>query len=699
MRTIYLNFINILAGLLAYSQVSAQHLDSLSRLLDQYVSLRDSVSKYDLVTEIMERNAELSLNDVEDLYKYYQRDEEYDAILAMVKADVYYYQNQLDSSKVYYLNTALEAEEKGDHFLAYWGMGNYAYSIEQEGHLVKALQLRKAGTSNDKLDPKSKANIFYSIGNLYLKLGQLDSAIVYIKKTIEMDRIDNNPLGLVHDLQFIIELNFRSGNYDEAATSCLECLELGDEIGYDRGRAMCYYLYAEVLREERKYNEAMVAIDSAIGIDERRKDMTRMSKIFLAKAMILDAMDSELALQWYNRSKDFGEKENNMDMQAKAVLGLSSFYARNGDYGQSEQQLNMVGDILQESDFEDTMLKYLEQLYQVKVEQGKWKEANQVLEQRIEILTANLNELLTSKADHIDQSFDLYEAQREYERLQYEKEINELKSRRWANLYMGGAVILLLTSLLWYYAYQNQKNKMVVAQTQAEEEHLITHNRILKKEMDSLRSQMNPHFLFNSLNSINDYVMHQDSRLASLYLTKFSKLMRLILNNSKEELISLESEIEAVKLYMELEKLRFKEKFDFDMSIDDDINPGNVFIPAMLIQPFLENAVKHGMKNLDRKGKIFLSIFDEKNRLFIRVRDNGVGREKALESVKRNEINRRSYGMEITSDRIDLLNSIYEIDAVITYKDLKDPSGTEVIISFIYLPQKIQEWKVLKQSS
>ncbi|MBK9255972.1 MAG: histidine kinase [Saprospiraceae bacterium] len=204
----------------------------------------------------------------------------------------------------------------------------------------------------------------------------------------------------------------------------------------------------------------------------------------------------------------------------------------------------------------------------------------------------------------------------------------------------------------------------------------------LEAEMQALRSQMNPHFIFNSLNSINAFIVENKPNLASEYLTKFSKLMRFILENSKQEHISLEKEMEALRLYLLLEKIRFNDSFSFNIDIQADIDDSTVFIPPLIIQPFVENAVWHGLMHLDEGGLVTITVTAPSDDfLHISVSDNGIGRQKAKDLKTKESHKDRSYGMQITKERIQLQhpeNQITIIDHV--NENNGKANGTEVLI-------------------
>jgi len=217
----------------------------------------------------------------------------------------------------------------------------------------------------------------------------------------------------------------------------------------------------------------------------------------------------------------------------------------------------------------------------------------------------------------------------------------------------------------------------------------------IQREMNQYRQmaltrQMNPHFIFNSLNAIQLYILQNDTRLSNKFLTKFSKLIRLILENSQTTLISLEKELLTLNLYLELESLRFKEKMEYAIDIQDEIDTLGVKIPPMIIQPFVENAIWHGLmnKNDQTTGQLGIIFSIEDENIICRIEDNGVGRAKAKEINAEKNNTHKSMGTTITQDRIELINSIYKTNISVEYIDLFDDKqeskGTVVKITFTY---------------
>lgn len=208
--------------------------------------------------------------------------------------------------------------------------------------------------------------------------------------------------------------------------------------------------------------------------------------------------------------------------------------------------------------------------------------------------------------------------------------------------------------------------------------------RLAEIEMSALRAQMNPHFLFNCLNSIKFFIINNETDQASEYLTKFGRLIRLILSNSKSDTITLATELESLQLYVALEALRFSDKFSFVLRLSPNIQPDFIDIPPMLIQPFVENAIWHGLHHKQGQGALEVDITLEGNELICVIKDDGVGRSKAAEMKSKSATKDKSFGMDITRRRLDILESKINKEGKVEITDRMDetgqPCGTIVII-------------------
>ena len=246
----------------------------------------------------------------------------------------------------------------------------------------------------------------------------------------------------------------------------------------------------------------------------------------------------------------------------------------------------------------------------------------------------------------------------------------------WNTWWFRIAVLLLIT----YFAYSLYRYRILQIRNEAKLKSEFE-KQLANVEMNALRAQMNPHFLFNCLNSIDSYIIKNETKKASEYLNKFARLIRLILQNSRSNYVNLKDEIEALDLYMNMESLRFRNKFDYEIKVGEELDVDSIDVPPMLIQPYIENAIWHGLmhKRDGDKGKVELKLNRLNGSLRCIVEDNGIGREKAMEiRARKNNRRKKSMGMRITHDRIQMINKMFDSKTSVEIVDLKDNKGEAI---------------------
>ncbi|MFY9241642.1 MAG: histidine kinase [Polaribacter sp.] len=272
-----------------------------------------------------------------------------------------------------------------------------------------------------------------------------------------------------------------------------------------------------------------------------------------------------------------------------------------------------------------------------------------------QINTSNNNQIIYNRLAEGDYIFQL--KNKDATETSEIKELNFIvEGVFYEQLWFYGLISFGVISLFLMYSYNTNKRLKEKQRLELEKQNKEIENIFLK--LESLRSQMNPHFVFNALNSIQDYIVNNQKNLAADYLGKFADLIRKYLDQSSKKEIALSEEIETIERYLELEKLRFEEKLSYQIKIQENLNIDDIFIPTVLIQPYVENALKHGLLHKKEKGNlsIEISINEEKSTLIITVIDNGVGRKKAA-AIKEKQIRRHvSFATEATNKRLELLN-------------------------------------------
>lgn len=360
---------------------------------------------------------------------------------------------------------------------------------------------------------------------------------------------------------------------------------------------------------------------------------------------------------------------------ANAFLGLEKYDEAIPFLEKSINEAESKSDLVVEKD----ATRKLSEVYR---DIGDFDKATESYERYVEVI----DELYVKKEQEISQasrlSRDIALQQNRISSLESEREINEsryklafenqelIEKNNTIQKWIIGSLILIALLLL---AMAFNQYKGVRQQKYA--------NNILA--LKSLRTQMNPHFIFNALNSVNSFIAQSDERAANKYLSEFSQLMRSVLENSEEDFISLEKEIELLELYVKLEHFRFQDKFEYTIEVDKEIPLNEFVIPPMLLQPYVENAVWHGLRYKEEKG--LLAIHFKKmdiETVQISIIDNGIGREKSKALKTENQKKQKSQGMGNIKKRIAILNEMYKDKVDVTVSDVFDSKeGTQVVLT------------------
>lgn len=257
------------------------------------------------------------------------------------------------------------------------------------------------------------------------------------------------------------------------------------------------------------------------------------------------------------------------------------------------------------------------------------------------------------------------------------KQINfSIKTPFWKSWWFITIVVISVFLIVWLYYNQKIKKLRLKQKTNLERERV--NRQLIASQLENLRSQMNPHFIFNALNSIQEYIVLNEKELASSYLVKFSRLIRMYLEHSQKQEVTLKEELEALTLYLTLEQNRFEDVLEYEINIAPEVPVSNIKVPSLFIQPYVENALKHGLlhKKEDRVLIVALSLNSEQNHLICRITDNGIGRKasKLINNEKRKQ--HASFATAANEKRIDLINTNREHKIVVNIQDLYNESNT-----------------------
>ncbi len=471
-----------------------------------------------------------------------------------------------------------------------------------------------------------------SIGNIYKTLRQYNLAVEQFTLSIRLEEELGNIRGLAVNNQNIGECMEEQGRLDEALKSYRAALAYDEEIDSESGKVICNNSIAQIYIKQNKLEEALELLEPALQAAVATEDRSIITGVLINLGWALSKLgryaEAEVKLM---EGLQTAEKYRLPIYITNSYMLLSELASLKGNYKEA--------------------LDYFKK--------SKAYEAE---------ITSNVN---ISYVNDVIIRYDSQKKSNQIEVLAKDNEIVTLKLRRNQNILLVSALLLALLTLILYILYRQYQLK--------------SEKKMLTLEQSMLRSQMNPHFLFNSLNSIKLYIINNEQKNAVHYLNKFSKLVRKILEASSLKEIPLAEELETVELYMNIENIRFSEEINFTLQVDEDIDIHLVKIPSLILQPFLENALWHGLSSKEGAKKITLHISREKNGFInIAIIDNGVGRAVAEKRKENKVLKRKSVGIDITRERLanfsrDYQNS-FNVEIVDLFDDYGQASGTKVIL-------------------
>jgi tetratricopeptide (TPR) repeat protein len=444
----------------------------------------------------------------------------------------------------------------------------------------EALELAET-VKNPSVGLKRSINVsLNSIGNIYQILEQYDLAIEKFKQSMRLEKELENKLGLAINHQNVGECYEAQGKLEEALHNFQKSLAYNIDIDSDKGKIICNYSIAHVYVHLGKMQEALKLLNSALVAAKPLGDQKIISSIFIN-------------LGWtYIQLNKYDLAENNLT----EGLGIAQQYNLPAEIAESNKFLSELW--IKKDDFKKGMAFY--------------KEAKKYEEQ----ITNNLN------LRYVNDMILRYESEKrasQLETLAKENETVRLKLRKNRTmLLISGIGLALLAGILYILYRQYQLNN---------------EKKLLTLEQTMLRSQMNPHFLFNSLNSIKLYIINNEKKNAVHYLNKFSKLVRKILEASSQREIPLAEELETVELYMNIENIRFSNEINFKIKVDETLDVHTIRIPSLILQPFLENALWHGLSSKDGEKNIVLEVMKAQEG-FIKISIIDDGKNKTREGPK-----------------------------------------------------------------
>lgn len=532
----------------------------------------------------------------------------------------------------------------------YWkqydlAIDNYKQSLTTTNNPRIKIKLAKAFSKNknyqesislfkqlkgDKLSSYQQVEVYEGLGDNYKFIGNSSESLGYFDKGLVLAK-KHHITPKITDLNSKIATTYaQSGAIQEAENYFGNSLQLAKKENTlraveEKNKVADFYNQNNNFDKEIKLREETLdeinELESDTSLNNNNENpLTPQRQNYKIANAFIAQKKYEKAIPYLNKSIEEANAKKDLIVKKDATRKLSELYKNMGDFDHATKSYEKYVDVVDE-------------LY-IKKEQ----EISQA---------ARLSRDIALKQNRIislENERKLNQSRYELALKNKELTIKNSKVQRWI---IGSliliAILLLITAYTQYRSVKQQKYA----------------NNLLA--LKSLRTQMNPHFIFNALNSVNSFIASNDERAANKYLSEFSQLMRSVLENSEEDFIPLNKEIELLEIYVKLEHFRFKDKFDYNIYVDKLIELDNFFIPPMLLQPYIENAVWHGLRYKKEKG--FLQVrfeFINETTIKIKIEDNGIGREQSKKLKTNNQVKQQSKGMGNIKKRINILNKMYQ---------------------------------------
>jgi tetratricopeptide (TPR) repeat protein len=560
-------------------------------------------------------------------------------------------------------------------------------------------------------DDSSKVRILLDLSDQWNNQGENDKSLIYAQQALHLAENLKAKIGRSRANTQVGIVYLELGNYEKALKHYLIALKISEDIKDKQGVAYLYNNIGNVYREQGNHKKALAYFLRSLIKCEELQDQRGISKASFG-AGIVNRLSGNYnkALDYYFKSMKIDEKLGNTSGVAHTYTSIGIVYSITGRfekaldyYSKSLQVALQTGDrkeialckinlgctFLDRGEYTkaEVMLQEALGLFKSIGHKNGVKEVYQSLAALYEKKTDFLNALKYQKIvgdlkDELISESSTKQMLTLNARYQSEKKINENKSLRQKNKIQAltisnGRFTLIAVALFFLiviaFVY------LAVRQNKLKEEQ--TH-RLFEQKL--LRTQMNPHFIFNSLTSIESFIYEHDPKTAGIYLSRFSRLMRLILENSTSELISLDKEVEMLNYYLSLQKMRLDDQLDYAIDVQDQLASEDVLLPPMLLQPFLENAIEHGLRGGDSRGEVLIFFSISEGELSIVITDNGIGIEKATQE-KADYTKHKSLAVKITQERLELLNKARRKKLNFSIRDRskegQEVSGTEVKFS------------------
>lgn len=595
------------------------------------------------------------------------------------KGVAYYYLGDFETAIEYYNKSAKIDEERNDLLGQAATIDNIGNIYADQSKYDKAIEnyLIAKEIKESKHDTLGLASSYNNIGSVYGERNDSHRALEYFNKAFDIyEELDNE----YETIQLLINMAIiyqNETNYDRALTYFNKGLDVCQKFDDVIGEAKCLNGKGFILKAQRKHEDALLIFNETLEIYQENgyrygeaKSLNHLGDIYTS------LKNKSKALYYYNQALVINEELDLIAGKSWSYFGLAQLHHNNKEYKKALDYGLKAEGISVEMGFIDAQRDISELLSMIYEKLGKYDDALKSHQKYKKLSDSLFNKENIEKIAQVEYEYkykaELESASNRESKLTKDVEtitINLEQSQR--NLLIGVivflALVLVLSAIIFYLRLRNIKSK----------------NENIATEQKLLRSQMTPHFIFNSLSVLQGMILNKEDDKAITYLSRFSKLLRIILENSRDKTVALGQELKAVENYLTLQNIEAADQFNFNIEVDRSIDQNKFKIPPMLIQPFIENAIEHGFENKKDDRKIDVKLNYRNSDLICEISDNGIG--VGAQKLNKNQ-DKKSLATTITSERLTLLAKDFKTNGSIKIEDRKmyDAKGTIVTLVIPY---------------
>jgi tetratricopeptide (TPR) repeat protein len=517
-------------------------------------------------------------------------------------------------------------------------------------------------------DTAAIATAYNDLGLLYQSQALYERALEQYKTSLDLLSLQQNKQGMAASLSILGALFMQSGNNDEALDYYQQAIEIYEAEAMEAEKAVIIARAGEIFIRKNEFDQALEYLNRALKINQSLgQQVQRAANLGNIGMVYLQKLNFRRAINFFNQALNIQLKTGDQEGFAQSHYHLGMAKRKLKLYSEALEHFNLSVEASESTRNNDLTIRSLSQKAGIYSLMGQYQPAYENLN-KARVLSDSLFSIRQSElAEDLKMRYETEKYMIENRNLKLTNQKNEIIIQQQQTvliLILSIGLLIFLTVILFM-----QKRRSA--------DKLST----VEIEQKLLRSQMNPHFIFNSLSLIQSSVMKKTTKESVNLISSMASLMRLILDNSTHEFIEFDKEIQTLKYYLELQQQRFAGQFEWLLDIEEELQEGEFYIPPMLAQPFIENAIEHGFSGIQHQGMIHIRFKALKGSILCEIHDNGIGYNEGLKHKK--DPQHRSYGIDITRQRIAVLQKKYGMNASLEIIDRSGDTDRGTLVKLI----------------